>query len=89
MVAFNFGFRLISKTKFVKIQLTFLFSLLSISMPYLITPWFRVLFEKLIITQLVIKYPAFFMEPKGSLPCSKKPTIGPYPDPAKSSLPHQ
>jgi len=29
-------------------------------------PWYRILFEKLIFTQLVKKYPAFFMEPEGS-----------------------
>jgi hypothetical protein len=34
------------------------------------------------------KNPAFFMEPKGSLLCSQKPTTGPYPELAKSSLPH-
>jgi hypothetical protein len=35
------------------------------------------LFEKLIVTQLVKKYPAFFMEPEGSLPCSEKPPLDP------------
>jgi hypothetical protein len=34
------------------------------------------------------KYP-FFMEPEGSLPCLQKPAIGPYPEPAQSSSPHQ
>jgi hypothetical protein len=29
--------------------------------------WFRIFFEKLTVTQLVKKYPAFVMEPKGSL----------------------
>jgi hypothetical protein len=28
----------------------------------------------------------FLMEPEVSLPCSNKPTTGPYPEPAKSSL---
>jgi hypothetical protein len=55
---------------------------------YLLTPWCRTLFEKLIFTQLVKKYCAFFMEPKGSLPCSQKPAIGPYHEPAESSSPH-
>jgi hypothetical protein len=41
------------------------------------------------VTQLVKKYPAFFMEPEGSLPCSQKPATGPYPKPAESSLLHQ
>jgi hypothetical protein len=48
----------------------------------------QTLFEKLIVTQLAKKYPAFFMGPEGSLPCSQKPAIGPYPEPGKSSLPH-
>jgi len=34
--------------------------------------------KNLIVTQLVKKYPAFLMEPKGSLPYSQKPTTGPY-----------
>jgi hypothetical protein len=44
--------------------------------------------EKLIVTQLVKQQPAFFMEPEGSLMCSQKPAIGPYPEPAESSSPH-
>jgi hypothetical protein len=28
------------------------------------------------------KNPAFFMETEGSLPCSQKPAIGPYPEPS-------
>jgi len=39
--------------------------------------------EKRIVTQLIRKYPSFFMEPKGSSPCSQKPAIGPYPEPAE------
>jgi hypothetical protein len=34
-------------------------------------------------------YPAFFMEPEGSFPCSQKPTIGSYPELAESSSPHR
>jgi len=30
---------------------------------YLLTPWCRILFAKLIVTQFIKKYPAFFMEP--------------------------
>jgi len=49
----------------------------------------RILFEKLIVTQLVKKYPAFCVEPKGSLPCSQKLAIGLYPEPAEYNLPHR
>jgi hypothetical protein len=34
-------------------------------------------FEKLIVTQLVNKFPPF-TEPEGSLSCSQEPSIGPY-----------
>jgi hypothetical protein len=44
---------------------------------YLFTLWCKILSEKLIVTQLVKKYPVFFMKPKISLPCSQKPAIGP------------
>jgi hypothetical protein len=37
--------------------------LLTYSLTHSLTPWRRILFEKLIVTQLVKKYPAFFMEP--------------------------
>jgi hypothetical protein len=42
-----------------------------------LTPWCRILFEKLIVTQLVKKSPAFFIESEGSLPCSQNPATGP------------
>jgi hypothetical protein len=32
--------------------------------------------KKLIVTQIIKKYPPFFMEPKGSSPCSQKPATG-------------
>jgi hypothetical protein len=51
-----------------------------------LTPWGRVLLQKLTVTQLVEKFPAF-TEPEGSLPCSKQPATGPYPDPDETS-PH-
>jgi hypothetical protein len=55
----------------------------------LLTPWWMIFFEKLIVIQLVKKYSAFFMEPKVSLPCSQKPATGPYPESAESSSPHR
>jgi hypothetical protein len=38
------------------------------------TPWCRIFLRKLIVTQLV-KQPAFFMEPEGSLLCSLDPIL--------------
>jgi hypothetical protein len=35
------------------------------------------------------KYPTFFMDPDGSLPCLQKTATGPYPEPAESSSPHR
>ena len=55
---------------------------------YLLTPWNRVLLEKLTGLQLVKKYP-HFMEPEGSLPHLQVPATCPYPEPARSSpYPH-
>jgi hypothetical protein len=57
-----------------------------ITLTYLLTPWSRVLLEKLTGLQLVKKFPAF-MEPEGSSPHSQAPATYPYPEPAQSS-PH-
>jgi len=59
------------------------------SLNYLHTPWCRMLFEKLIVTQLVKKYPALFMEPEGSSPCSQETATGSYSEPAVPSSPHR
>jgi hypothetical protein len=56
---------------------------------YLLTPWYRIFCEKLIVTQLVEQQPVLFMKPEGSLPCSQNPATGPYLEPAESSLPHR
>jgi hypothetical protein len=69
--------------------LTYLLNyLLTYLLTYSLTPW-CVLFEKQIVAQLVKKYPVFFMETEGSLPCSQKPATGPYPEQAESSSPHR
>jgi len=44
----------------------------------------RFLLEKLTVTQLVKKFPAF-MEHEGSLPCSQKSASGPYTEPDVSN----
>jgi hypothetical protein len=52
------------------------------------SPWSRVLFEKLIVSQLVNKTPPF-TEPECTLPCSQGPATGPYTEPDESSpFPH-
>ena len=61
---------------------------LSYRISYLLTPWSRVLLEKLASLQLVKKFPAF-MELEGSLLHSQVPTACHYPEPARSSpYPH-
>jgi hypothetical protein len=44
---------------------------------YLLTPWCRILFEKLIVTQLVKKYPAFLRNPKVHHRVYKSPPLDP------------
>jgi hypothetical protein len=53
------------------------------------SPWCRIFFEKLIVTQIVKQQSAFFMEPKVSLPYLQKPATGHYPEPAESSSLHR
>jgi len=60
----------------------------SYTFTYLLSPWCRIFFEKLLVTH-VIKQTAFFMEPEGSLPRSQRPATGPYHEPAESSSPHR
>jgi hypothetical protein len=45
-----------------------------------LTPWSRVLLEKLTVTKLVKKFPTI-MEPEGLLPCSQQHTVGSCPEP--------
>jgi hypothetical protein len=69
--------------KFVKKSITSLLSyyLLTHSMVQNIT-WKTV-------TQIIKKYPTFFMEPEGSSLFSHKLATGPYHEPAESGSPHQ
>jgi hypothetical protein len=60
-------------TSEVDTSLTYLLTYL---LTHSLTPWCRILFEKLIVTQLIKKCPALFMEPKVSSPCSQKPATG-------------
>jgi len=53
---------------------------------YLLTPWSRVLLEKLTGSAASQKFPAF-SEPEGSSPYPQAPTTCPYPEPTSFS-PH-
>ena len=53
---------------------------------YLLTPWSRVLLEKLTGSAASQKVPGF-LEPEGSSPYSQVPATCPYPEPTPSS-PH-
>ena len=53
---------------------------------YLLTPWSRVLLEKLTGSAASQEFPAF-LEPKGSSPYPQVPATCPYPEPTPSS-PH-
>ena len=64
--------------------LTYLLTLLTYLLTHSLTPWSRVLLEKLTIPQLVNKFPSF-MEPEGSLPQTQEPATRPCPESHQSS----
>ena len=53
---------------------------------YLLTPWSRVLLEKLTVLQLVKKFHPILWNPEGYSPYSQVPATFPYPEPTPSSL---
>ena len=63
-----------------------MFIVLVPSITYLLTPWSRVLLEKLASLQLVKKFPAFYGT-RRFLTALTSPATCPYPEPAQSS-PH-
>jgi len=58
----------------------------SVMNTYLLTPWNRVLLEKLTGSAASQEIPPQFMEPESSSPYSQVPAICPYPEPTPSSL---
>jgi hypothetical protein len=60
----------------------------AVPLTYFLTPWNRVLLEKLTVFSQS-RNSSHFMEPEDSLPHSQIPTADPYPETARSSpLPH-
>jgi len=76
----NIVFSVIVLTQFPQYLLTYLFTYL---LTYLLTPWCRTLFENMIVTQLVKKYPAFVWNSK--VQYRVHTVIGPYPEPDASN----
>ena len=75
-----------SKNKILLLLVLLLLLLLLLLLTYLLTPWSRILLEKLTGSAASQKFPAF-LEPEGSSPYSQVPATCPYPEPTPSS-PH-
>ena len=65
----------------------FIYILLTYLLTYLLTPWRRVLLEKLTGSAASLRNSPHFIEPGSSLPYSQVPATCPYPEPTPSS-PH-
>jgi hypothetical protein len=63
--------------QFLNFSFELMFSTGYSTTPYQLTPWSRVLVEKLIVAQLPKMFP-LFMQPEYSLPCSKETATGTY-----------
>jgi hypothetical protein len=62
------------------------YNIKAILLTYLLTPWSRVLLEKLTVSAASQEIPRIF-KPEGSSPYSQVPATCPYPEPTPSS-PH-
>jgi hypothetical protein len=82
------GLRILFHCYFVFVLISFLL-LTGFLLTWFLLPWCKILFENLIVTQVVKQYPALFMEYKDPLPYSQKPVTGLCPEPAESSSPHR